>query len=552
MLFTPRLLSLASILAMPVASIALAQAGGSTLQPKAGAPLQGLSPEELALFEVGKVLFATPPTIEQGLGPIFNKTNCQSCHSVPTGGWGSITVTRFGLDKKGEFFEYPGEVQSLLQAESISPSCKEILPADATVVSLRVTNSSLAFGIVDSIADADIVANADPTDSDGDGISGKVHYVEVLEDPTGGLRPGRFGWKAQVATLFSFSGDATRNEMGFTNSLVPTENPPNGDYSLLAQCDIAPDPEDVPDAAGYTFIERVTHFQRYLGMPPQTPLSGMMGETIFNQIGCAKCHVRDWQTPDDPNLEPALRNQSARIYSDFLLHDMGTLADGIQQGDANEFEFRTPVLWNLATRDLMLHDGRVAGGIFADRVTATIEAHGPFGEGAASAAGFAALGPAQKAQLVAFLRSLGRLEFDADFTGVIDIVDFNDFVACEGPTDPDQPCAVHDINRDGVINFVDAAAFLAAWEGPSDDCDSNSVPDAIDIALDSSLDSNGDGILDSCATCPADLDGNGAVDGSDLATLLSSWGGADADIDGNGTVDGQDLAQMLSAWGPCS
>ncbi len=549
---TPRILSLASLLTFSTAALSHA-GGGITLQPKAGAPLQGLTADELALFETGKILFATPPTIEQGLGPIFNKSNCQSCHSVPTGGWGSITVTRFGLEKKGEFVEYPGEVQSLLQAEAISESCREILPADATVVSLRVTNSSLAFGIVDAIADADIIANGDPTDADGDGISGKVHYVDVLEDPTGGLRPGRFGWKAQVATLFSFSGDATRNEMGFTNSLVPSENPPNGDYALLAQCDVASDPEDVPDAAGFTFIERVTHFQRFLGMPPQTPKVGMTGEAIFNQVGCAKCHIRDWQTPNDPSLAEALRGQNAKIYSDFLLHDMGTLADGIQQGDANEFEFRTPVLWNLATRDPMLHDGRVAGGTFAERVTAVIVAHGPFGEGAASAAAFSALSEGEKGQLVSFLRSLGRLEFDADFSGVIDIVDFYSFWSCANiAIAPDDECAVHDINASGSLEPDDLSMFLQAWGGPADDCDANSFPDAIDIALDASLDSNGDGILDSCSTCPADLDGNGSVDGSDLATLLSGWGGSDADIDGSGTVDGQDLAQMLSAWGPCA
>lgn len=54
---------------------------------------------------------------------------------------------------------------------------------------------------------------------------------------------------------------------------------------------------------------------------------------------------------------------------------------------------------------------------------------------------------------------------------------------------------------------------------------------------------------------PADLDGNCAVDGADLAALLGAWGPCGdqaecpADLDGNGVVDGADLALLLSAWG---
>lgn len=47
-----------------------------------------------------------------------------------------------------------------------------------------------------------------------------------------------------------------------------------------------------------------------------------------------------------------------------------------------------------------------------------------------------------------------------------------------------------------------------------------------------------------------DFDGNGSVDGADLATLLSGWGGSGvSDLDGNGVTDGADLAQLLSNWG---
>ena len=53
--------------------------------------------------------------------------------------------------------------------------------------------------------------------------------------------------------------------------------------------------------------------------------------------------------------------------------------------------------------------------------------------------------------------------------------------------------------------------------------------------------------------CPADLDGNGSVNGADLGLLLSAWGSDTYDVDGNGDgVNGSDLGIMLGAWGGCS
>lgn len=54
-------------------------------------------------------------------------------------------------------------------------------------------------------------------------------------------------------------------------------------------------------------------------------------------------------------------------------------------------------------------------------------------------------------------------------------------------------------------------------------------------------------------SCPADLDGDGQVGASDLASLLGSWGSGagPADLDGNGSVGASDLASLLGSWGPC-
>ena len=55
-----------------------------------------------------------------------------------------------------------------------------------------------------------------------------------------------------------------------------------------------------------------------------------------------------------------------------------------------------------------------------------------------------------------------------------------------------------------------------------------------------------------CQPCPADINGDGHVDGVDLSTLLSGWGSSGGgDINGNGVVDGTDLTTLLSGWGTC-
>ena len=339
-------------------------------QPAAGKPITGLDPTQLDLFFEGKALYSLPIPVEDGLGPVFNKSNCRSCHSNPDGGPGNIAVTHFGfLDKKSEdgFVVLPGG--TLLQLVAISDpgggtvSCAEVLPPEANFTTSRITPGMMGYGLVEAISDADIVANADPTDADGDGISGRVHWVEDLAAPAGSPdRVGRFGWKSIIATIEHFSGDASLMEMGLTNQVLGEETPPNGDLGALAACDEFEDPEDHPDRAGFTFVDRVTHFQRYMTAPPQSPRGGMHGETVFNTLGCNTCHSPSFTTSNDPTLESALRNREVRPYSDFLLHDMGLLGDGLPQGDAGANEFRTSPLMGVARRLAMIHDGRVSGG----------------------------------------------------------------------------------------------------------------------------------------------------------------------------------------------
>jgi len=109
-----------------------------------------------------------------------------------------------------------------------------------------------------------------------------------------------------------------------------------------------------------------------------------------------------------------------------------------------------------------------------------------------------------------------------------------------------------------------AGALLAA--NIAADCDANLVLDIQQISEDSSLDCNGDMLLDTCqgdangdgvpnfCDCPGDSTGDGAVSSADLSFILAEWGnygGNPADLNGDLVVDAQDLSLCLVNWGPC-
>lgn len=529
-------------------------------QPKAGDPVQGLTAEQLDRFFKGKAAFAKSFSFAEGLGPVFNQSACASCHNSPVGGSGTVFVTRYGYEDPftGEFDPLEHLGGSLLQAEAIDiPGCEDEIPAIANVIAQRITNSVLGLGLIEAVADEDLIALANMG-------PGKAHMVESLEDPDGPLRVGRMGWKAQVATVLTFSADAARNEMGISNRLIPTSPAPKGDMELLAMCSQKADPNDGPDDEGFDFIDRVTDFQRYLAAPPQTPRSGMTGEAIFHQIGCAQCHVATLYTANDPSLEDALRNREIRPYSDFLLHNMGLLGDGIVQGDAGQLDIRTPALWGLRMRDPMLHDGRVGGGTFADKIRRTTPGnegvvwwHGAFGSAAAASANaFFALSTEEQDQVIAFLDSLGRAEFDFDGDNVIDDEDFQILVLCyTGSGDhgisPDDICAIGDVNQDGAIDEVDFGVFILAYEGEQDACD---LWEALADAVGPSIEVDIPAYCGPQPGCVGDITADNVVDVSDMLMLLSYWGACgecSADLNGDGVVDITDMLAVLAAWGPC-
>ena len=260
-------------------------------------------------------------------------------------------MTRFGRAASGgtPFDPLADLGGSLLQDQSEDLQCREVVPPEADVIAQRKTPICFGSGLLSEILDADIEANAA---NQPPGLAGFVSYVDNLTQPGAPPRPARFGWKGDALNAIAFSIGAGLNEMGLTSPFAPTENAPNGDQNLLAACDSVADPEDKPDAAGITHVQHWTTFQRLLAPPAQTPRAGMTGEVLFNLVGCVDCHVRDYVT--GAAAEPSLSGVAIKPYSDFLVHEMGSLGDGIVQANASETQMFTRPLWGLALRNSFL------------------------------------------------------------------------------------------------------------------------------------------------------------------------------------------------------
>jgi len=357
--------------------------------------LVGLTSAELTTFRDGVAVFRQIETVDSGLGPIFNDSSCVVCHNAPAiGGSSRRTVTRFGLTTNGHFDPLTARGGSLLQARAIDPAFREAFPPEANTFALRITTPLFGTGLIEAIPDATLIAAATAQTTDG------VHgHVSVLNDiTTGTQRVGRFGWKAQQATLLAFSADAFVNEMGITNRFFTEENAPNGNAALLARADQIQDPEDEVNAAGKGDVDRAADFMRLLAAPVRGPAStaSLAGERLFTSINCIACHTPALTT--GPSPVAALANKRVPLYSDLLLHDMGILGDGIVQGTAGAREMRTAPLWGLGSRQVYLHDGRT------DSLDAAIKAHA--GEATAARTRYTQLPAASQQQLLAFLRSL--------------------------------------------------------------------------------------------------------------------------------------------------
>ena len=364
-----------------------------------GGPIGGLDANQLARFRAGQDEFEDVDDIEEGLGPVFNEASCATCHTGPVGGTNGRVETRFGRRLFGRFDPLTELGGSLLQDHAIGlvengggrfTFAPEVVPAEANVTAGRITTQLFGLGLVDPVPDAALLGLAWLEASLYPYTRGTPSFV--TEVGSGRTRVGRFGWKAQVATLRQFSGDAYVNEMGITNPQFPDENAPQGNAGALA---FNPLPTLNNDGEA---VAQFTDFMTFLGPPPRGPrsLQTIVGGQVFLKVGCANCHTPRLTTGRSPVA--ALSYRVFQPFSDFLLHDMGTLGDGIVQGRASGRQMRTAPLWGLASRTLFLHDGR------ANTVEAAILGHD--GQGSYARERFSRLGFGERGALLAFLRSL--------------------------------------------------------------------------------------------------------------------------------------------------
>jgi CxxC motif-containing protein (DUF1111 family) len=371
-----------------------------------GEPIRGLSRDELGSFTEGQAAFEQVEDVADGLGPVFNGTSCGGCHNVGATGGGSETLeTRFGTTTQGVFDPLTQLGGSLIQVNGIGMqgACDfvgEQVPAQATIVARRRTTPLFGLGLVDAVPDATLIALAHRQARSQPATAGRPNMVTDVV--TGQTAVGRFGWKSQVPNLLQFAADAYLNEMGITTPLFPDENCPQGDCSLLA-CDPVPGVDDDLED-----VNLFRDFMRFLAPPPPVAQNRALmrdprswrasagGSRLFDQLGCGNCHVRSLTAGASDS--PALSFRTFQPYSDFLLHDMGSLGDGIAQGEATGSEMRTAPLWGLRAITTFLHDGR------ADTIEDAILAHD--GQGRVARDRFAALSAQQQALVVAFLRTL--------------------------------------------------------------------------------------------------------------------------------------------------
>jgi len=367
-----------------------------------GTALRNLDAAQRRRFEAGRAVFATVFTPETGLGPLFNAVSCASCHEQPVvGGGGNNDPAEGGEDIEVHATAFHGAgarcddlaaVGGQVIQKQLTPALSDVLhitaepiPAAATDSGHRTTPDLFGFGLLDAVPDAEILARADPLDRNGDGISGRPNR-------TADGRLGRFGRKAQAATLREFNADAFVMEMGITNPGNQTEQTVGG-MPLPAGVDPLPEPEISAEQ-----FDAADAFVRFLAPPPRAPLGlvGARGAVVFARIGCASCHVPVLVTGANP--VPALRFRVVPAFTDLLLHDMGPDLADICLAQAQPSEFRTEPLMGLRFATAFLHDGR------ATTISQAIELHG--GEGLAARNRFVRLRPFERYALLRFLRSL--------------------------------------------------------------------------------------------------------------------------------------------------
>jgi CxxC motif-containing protein (DUF1111 family) len=399
-------------------------------------PLPNLTANEFAAFTSGKTVFQEVDSVSgtltngSGLGPRFNMDSCAGCHAQPAVGgsspslnpqiavatkagatnkvpsflssYGPVKVTRFLRNPDGT---PDGGVHAIyvISGRSDAKGCSILQPDyDSAITSkniaFRIPTPLFGAGLIEAIDDDTILANLTANTSHKSALGIAGHANRNGNDGT----VTRFGWKAQNKSLTIFAGEAYNVEQGVTNDVFPNER------ETTAGCKINATPEDHINVNNNGLnniasdVVQFVFFMRFLAPanPAHSSTSTTNGQGVFNSVGCALCHVPAMTTGS--NVTAALSNKPANLYSDLLVHNMGSgLADGVSQGNASGNEFRTAPLWGLGQRLFLLHDGRSSdlGDAIAAHSSSGSEANGVISN-------YNSLASQQKQDLLNFLRSL--------------------------------------------------------------------------------------------------------------------------------------------------
>ena len=369
-------------------------------------------------FEENKFIFEEEETVDDGLGPTYNDVGCVTCHqAVDTGAFGQQMEFRAGHLSGSNFVDNPGG--QLIHARGTDSDIVEHITTAETVRTFRIVIQTLGDGFVECIANQTLQNNVAAQPS---GQRGTLTSVPVTE-ANNTLRIGRFGWKAQHASLVSFSGDAYLNEMGITNKFDgfggrsssaadagTHENPASTAEGVIqvtfpSAFDPVEDPEDDGnDVLAFADFMAAT---RAPGRQNPIPANAQRGDPLFTQVGCAVCHTRTFTTAAPGTsinggaftVPAALGNKIIHPFSDFALHNIGT-GDGIVQnaGQSTANQIRTAALWGIRARNRFMHDGLTVN------VSEAIQRHA--GQATAARNAFNALTAQQRSDLLFFVLSL--------------------------------------------------------------------------------------------------------------------------------------------------
>ncbi|MDP7628410.1 MAG: di-heme oxidoredictase family protein [SAR202 cluster bacterium] len=379
-----------------------------------GNPLPTASVEQLHVFEQGQQVALRRFALNDGLGPAFNTTFCIACHRRPTLGGSSGLYRNFFMAgthlPDGSFIpaRSAGDAGGVVRIYHYGPDepARPSLPDTINVIAQRNPIPFYGVGLLAELSESEILSRADPDDEDGDGISGRANWDRGFV--------GRFGRKAQTVSIEGFLRGPLFNHLGITTDPLSEEQKGNlpvdsrnrtasvygpavdglrafaqaaAPDGPLVDSDGIPDPE-MSDKDLFSLVS----FAMLLAAPElEAPTEQTVhGAEVFDKTGCGSCHTPRLKGPRGP----------LHVYSDLLLHDMGEeLADGIKQGNATGFEFRTQPLWGISAVGPYLHDGRAA------TIGQAVLLHA--GEGQASRNKAAALSDKDFDDLIEFLLSLG-------------------------------------------------------------------------------------------------------------------------------------------------